>query len=229
MSGPLHLDLFTLWPSGGRSAALRGGADWRRLYAALAVSSLLHTAVLVAPYFGTSSAMVRPAGRDAPQPGSARILDVRLEQAGRSPAAIDGQSATQTGAAGAPARPAAEEESRQPQHLARGVELLPVPAPAFYPADQLTKSPQPTSSPVLDVPRRIARAVQGKVTLKLWIDEFGNAVSVKVEQSDVPAVVSALVANAFWKLRYEPGEINGRSVGAQMTIEVIYDPRTRQP
>jgi hypothetical protein len=216
MSGPSHLDLFTLSPSGNGPAAFREGVDWGRLYAAFVASCLLHTVVLLAPYFGTGSAMVGPPVRDALEPGPARVLDVRLGQAGQSPAAIDG-------------KPTAAEEPRQPPQLARGTELLPVPAPAFYTADQLTKSPQPTSKPVLDVPKKIARAVRGKVTLKLSIDEFGNVVSVEIEQSDLPAVVSALAAKAFRKLHYEPGEIDGRSVGALIKVEVAYDSRIERP
>ena len=229
MSGPSHLDLFTLSPCGNRPETLRDGVDWGRLYAALAVSSLLHAAVLLAPYFGASSATVQPAGRDAPEAGSTRVLEVRLEQVGQSPAAIDGKSAAEDGAAVTPARPAAAEEPRQPQQLARGADLLPVPAPVFYTMDQLTKAPQPTSQPVLDVPYRIARAVRGGVTLQLSIDELGNVVSVVVEQSNVPAVVSALAAKAFWKLHYEPGEIDGRSVGALIKVQVKYGDRIERP
>jgi len=216
MSGPSSLDLFTLSPSGNGPATYRDGVDWGRLYAALVASCLLHTMVLVTPYFGTGSGVVQSAAREAQEPGPARVLEVRLEQAGQSPAAIE-------------RKPTAAEEPRKPPPLARGTELLPVPAPAFYTADQLTKAPQPTSQPVLDVPYRIARAVRGGVTLQLSIDELGNVVSVVVEQSNVPAVVSALAAKAFWKLHYEPGEIDGRSVGALITVEVKYGDRIERP
>jgi hypothetical protein len=47
--------------------------------------------------------------------------------------------------------------------------------------------------------------------------------SVEVEHSDVPEAVSALAAAAFAKLRFAPGELNGRAVGAMMRIEVSYD------
>ena len=63
----------------------------------------------------------------------------------------------------------------------------------------------------------------GKVILKVWITELGNVASVDVEKSDMPEAVSASAAAAFGKLRFVPGEINGRPVGSMMRIEVIYD------
>ena len=229
MSGPFHLDLFTLSPVGGRPAALRGGADRGRLYAALAISCLLHAALFFMPYFGASSAAYPPAARGTQEPGPARILDVRLEQSAGPAAEIGGKSAVGAGAASAPRRPMVDEEPRPPRRLSRGIDLLPVPAPTFYSVDQLTKPPRPTSQPMLDVSKKIARSVIGKVILKLWIDELGNVVSVEVEQSNLPALISNSAAAAFGKLRFEPGEIDGRSVGALMSIEVIYDPRIKPP
>jgi TonB family protein len=130
---------------------------------------------------------------------------------------------------GAPAPPSADKDARPPQQLSRGIDLLPGPGPAFHTAEQLTKRPEPTSQPMLDVPRAVARTVRGRVALKLWIDELGNVVSVEVDQSNVPKAVSDVAVEAFGKLRYEPGEINGRRVPAQITVEVTYDNRLKRP
>jgi len=229
MSGPSNLDLFTLQPSGGALAVLSGGAPWGRLYAALAISCLLHAALFIVPYFGASTARFRPDERGTQAAGPARVLDVRLEPA-RGPAAeTSGQSDSGAGAPAAPAHPPTSTEPRPQQQLSRGADLLPVPAPAFYTAEQLTKPPEPMSRPEFKVPKDVARIVRGKVVLKVWIDALGNVVSVDVEQSNLPPAVSALAVEAFGKVRYVPGEIDGRSVGAQLKVEVVYDNRLKRP
>jgi TonB family protein len=69
----------------------------------------------------------------------------------------------------------------------------------------------------------------GKVILKIWINERGIVDSVDVEKSDLAAAISATAAAAFGRLRFVPGEINGRPVGTMMRIEVTYDDGTRPP
>lgn len=221
MSGPSHLDLFTVQTS--------GGAPWERLYAALAISCLLHAMFFFAPYFGASTAMFRPDERGTRTAGPARMLDVRLNAAGGPAAEPGGRSETGAGAAAAPARPPLIAETRPSQQQSRGAELLPVPAPDFYTADQLTKPPVAISRPDLDVPNSVARAVRGNLVLKVWIDEFGNVVSVVVEQSSLPPAVTGQAARAFRTLRYEPGEIDGRKVAVQLNVEVNYDNRLKRP
>jgi TonB family protein len=129
------------------------------------------------------------------------VLDVRLARASRSAAAAVGNPAL---------------------NRARGSDLLPVPAPTYYSTDQLTKPPQPTSEPRLDVPRSVARSVSGKVVLKLWIDERGKVDLVEVESSNLPQAVAGTAAAAFGKLRFAPGEIDGTRVRTLMRIEVAY-------
>jgi hypothetical protein len=188
-----------------------------RLLAALAASCLLHGAIIAMPYFGASTTVSRPA---VLQPGSARALHVRLDLEG-APA-----KAAENSAAGAGAEPqaprAAEEEPRTAAERALGADLLPIPAPAYFTTDQLTKRPQPTSQPRLLAPELGPAIPSGKIILKLWISELGNVVSTEVETSELPDAISASAAAAFGKLRFEPGQINGRPVGALMRIEVIY-------
>lgn len=189
---------------GDRPPARYPGAHWQRLYAALIVSFLFHAAIVLLPYFGTSTKVSLPAARGAQKPGTARALDVRLEQAS------------------GPAAPAAG-------NPARGSNLLPIPAPTYYRSDQLTKPPRPTSQPKLDLPRAIARSASGKVRLKLWINERGNVDSVEVESSNLPETVSGAAAAAFGKVRFVPGEIDGKRVRTLMRIEVAYAAGKRPP
>ncbi len=180
------------------------------------------------PDLGTTSSVYRPAPRGARASGAARVLDVRFEQ-GKGPAAeFEGSAGAGAGPAGEPGRPRADETAGLPRQLSRGMELLPESGRAFYTSERLTRRPEPTTRPELDVPKTVARAVRGKVELKVWIDERGNVVSVEVVQSNVPLAVSAVAAHAFRKLRYEPGEINGRPVPAQILVEVTYDNRLTQ-
>jgi outer membrane biosynthesis protein TonB len=202
MNGSFPRAYFTF---AGSPPAPHPGADWKRLYAALIVSCLLHAALLLMPDFGTSAPVSRPAARSAQKPGAARALDVSLQQASGSAATAAGKSA------------------------ARGADLLPIRAPTYYRTDELTKPPRPTAEPRRDVPRSVARSVTGKVVLKLWISALGKVDSVEVESSNLPDTVSELTAAAFGKVRFLPGEIDGRRVRALMRIEVAYVNGKRPP
>jgi TonB family protein len=72
------------------------------------------------------------------------------------------------------------------------------------------------------VPPQIARFVTGRVALKVWINELGGVDEVEVERSDLPKAVSAHAAAAFAKLRFVPGQVDGRSVGVLMRVEIAY-------
>jgi hypothetical protein len=65
--------------------------------------------------------------------------------------------------------------------------------------------------------------------LKLWISALGKVDSVEVESSNLPDTVSELTAAAFGKVRFLPGEIDGRRVRALMRIEVAYVNGKRPP
>ena len=107
---------------------------------------------------------------------------------------------------------------------------LPLPAPTFFTTDQLTKRPELLSDPPkLEVSESMPAFTSGKVVLKVWINERGAVISVELEDSDVPDAVAAAATAAFEKLRFEPGEINGRPVATLMRIEVSYDEDLAQP
>lgn len=206
-------------PFGLLRALIHPDPDWRRLYAALAVSCLLHAAIVALPYLGTRNPEARPVARSAQNPAPARVLSVRLVSEGELAATV---AATAAAAAGLRA---ANEEPRAAPEPSRGIELLPVPAPAYsyYTPDQLTKRPQATADPDLKVPGTAPKFGSGRVVLKLWINDRGNVVSVEVEKSGVPEEVAAAAAAAFGETRFFPGEVNGRPVGTLMRVEVSYD------
>ena len=93
------------------------------------------------------------------------------------------------------------------------------PVQAFYPSAALTIRPVALSEPLLDD----GDAAFGEQVLTLWIDDQGVVVEVAVERSDLPADRRRAVADAFRSVRFAPGELNGKKVGAVVRIAVSYD------
>jgi len=193
-----------------------------RLFAALALSCLLHAAVVFLPFLGKS------------------VIDTRLSLKGsqKMPAFINATLATvgETRFTARSVPPAelikpeaeavdgpAEAEQRKPQAGAEGAGLLPIPALGYYTTDQLTKRPQPVTAIELDAPEISAIVVSGKIILRLWISESGSVADVEVEKTELPEAFSRTAIAAFKKLRFAPGERNGMPVGTVMLIEVSYD------
>jgi outer membrane biosynthesis protein TonB len=100
---------------------------------------------------------------------------------------------------------------------------LPILAPTYYAAEQLTKHPKATSDVELDAPEIRSIAASGTLILKLWINEVGAVDSVDIEKSEVPPPVSDSAIAAFKRLLFTPGEIDGRRVASMMRIEITYD------
>lgn len=196
----------------------------RRFLGAVAASALLHLAVVLAPYLGMTAAVSRPDIRSGTPAGRTRTLTATLAPASEPAPAGIADPATGTSAAGAPAVATPDPEPPPAPSPTKGIDLLPIPAPAYYTSDQLTRRPQPVTPPKLDLSPQLAPSfASGKVILKLWINELGAVTSVDVEQSDVPEAVSAFAAAAWAKQRFVPGERDGRPVGAMIRIEVTYD------
>jgi hypothetical protein len=195
----------------------------KRFTAALMLSCLLHAALVVLPYLGTAATAGRPA-RAVLKAGKARalqapgILSVRFVTEGEAAAASETPPPPQSAPDAAPAPVLEPTPERAP-----GIDLLPIPAPAFYTTDQLTRRPQLTSAPMLQVPDQDPYFGAGKVVLKLRISELGIVMEVNVEEHSVPQAVAARAAEVFAGQRFVPGEINGRRVGSVMRIEVTYD------
>jgi hypothetical protein len=220
MSGPAKRAYFSLLRPGGPKGGLRA-----RLAAAVALSVLLHALVIVVPWLGTGARAVR----DAP-----RSLDVRLER-GEVPAPPAATlSATASVVPPVPPPPylppsVALVPGPAPA-LSRGLDVLATPANPYFTAEQLTRQPEAASQPLLTVPRQTARYVSGQITMKIWISARGSVDDIEVERSNLPATVSSFVVEAFSKLRFAPGEVDGRPVGVLMRVEIAYvDGRVMTP
>ncbi|MBE0626660.1 MAG: energy transducer TonB [Burkholderiales bacterium] len=197
-------------------------ADWKRLYAASLFSCLLHAALLVPPYLGvvTGVSGTAPPGAQMPVPASA--LSAMLAPEDQGALAPPGLSTDGKGGA-APARAIGAEQRPGPLR-AEGIGQHPLPATTrYYTADQLSKRPRPVDPPELDAPELRPIMAAGTVVLKLWINELGYVVSIEVEKTDLPEIFSRAAVAAFKKLRFTPGELDGRRVASLMRIEVSYE------
>jgi hypothetical protein len=184
-------------------------SDSTRLSASLALSCLLHAALIFAPDLGVSSSAFQTTVQGGEKPEPVRTLDATL--------VLENSRAFTVPEAGT------GEEPRPAQNRARGIGLFPTTATTYYTTDQLTKPARPASPPVLSAPESGPTFAAGMVTLVIWISELGYVVSVDVEKTDLPESYTNMAAEAFRKLHFIPGEIDGRPVAATIRIEVIYD------
>jgi len=61
---------------------------------------------------------------------------------------------------------------------------------------------------------------QGKVVLSLYVDDKGNAQSVRVVQSVNP-IVDAYVVNGVLQSHFRPATLNNQPIGVQMNLNVV--------
>ncbi|MDD5176742.1 MAG: hypothetical protein PHQ05_10005 [Sterolibacterium sp.] len=199
-----------------------------RLVTALVVSCLLHAAILVMPYLGSSmreNRMIQRRGEKPPLPFTATlttrtIAPLAATNAFTVDASYPGLSLLDHGST---------VESSSAQLHTEGVDLLPMPAPHYYTTDQLTKRPQPAGEAELEPPEIAHVIASGKMILKLWINELGEVIAVDVEKTDLPEEFSRSAVAAFKRLRFTAGERYGQRVGSVMRIEVSYDDSRLRP
>ena len=164
----------------------------------LLVSLLLHLSLIAPPQLGRAVGGGHPASDFRPSSLRASLNDAA------SPSRAVQSAPEPTPAQRAPAQ-AADDASQRRAGL------------AFYPSAALTIRPVALSEPLLDD----GDAVAGE--LVLWIDDRGAVVEVSAGRSDPPSARLRAVADAFRRVRFSPGELNGQKVGAVMRIAVSYD------
>lgn len=200
----------------------------RRFLAALLASAAAHAAVLFLPYLGVSQPPAPGQLRDAPRPRQALTVSVfaaapaGLEGGEAAAAAMEPMPARQDKPAEPPGDPLAGPQPPPPEE-SHGLDLLPLPAPAYYTTDQLTKHPQPAVLAELETPETRPLVASGRLVLKLWIDELGRVAEVTVEHSELPEVFARTAVESFKRSRFLPGEKHGQRVPTVMRIEVSYD------
>lgn len=193
-----------------------------RLRVALALSCLLHGALVLLPFLGQSAAEMRLVLKGKQNPP--HVINATLVLAGEhkfSDVAVPA-AAQSVPDPSAPDRPA-DEAQPLTQQRAVGAGLLPLPAPVFYTMDQLTKRPQPLAEANFDPAEIRPIVASGQIVLNLWINEFGAVTDVTVERTDLPEVFSRTAVAAFKTLRFSPGERYAQPVRSLMRVEVTYD------
>jgi len=93
----------------------------------------------------------------------------------------------------------------------------------YIPTDRLTRKPRALSEVRIEGENESTPVLAGKVVMRLRIDAQGNVVGVQAEGSDFPEEVSTLFLDAFRRMRFSPGEIEGRPVAVVMRIEAGYE------
>ena len=197
---------------------------------ALLASSLLHATLVLLPFLGKSnmtahSDMRQELAQRQPIQATLRPLTVNTSSTFSLPPPIQSSTAAPseleialklTGEMSVPISP-------PPLERSLGADLLPIPAPDYYPPEQLTKRPQPTKAAALDTPNTDPVVASGEITLKLWIDDFGEVANAEIEKTSMPEIFSTQAITAFKHLRFIPGERNGQRVRSVIRIEIKYE------
>ena len=193
------------------------------------ISCLLHGAVVVLPYFGESrkTALVEPGKKTGPA-----FLATTLARVAHphrkplpTPAEVPPQELPQASQAAVPSGDQQETrpDGREVENHGRDASGLPFAGLRYYPASRLTKRPRAIAPIDLDIPEIRGFIASGKVVLILWISDLGLVTEVEVEQSELPGAFAASARSVFSHARFEPGELDGQTVGSIIRIEVTYD------
>lgn len=176
----------------------------------LLISFIIHLALICFPYPGLASGRMNR-NQDA---ASVPLLNASVSRAVPVAAAVREMPRKSQPE---PARRAADPSISDGPDLTSAVDVPR--GPVFYPANALTIRPHALGEPLLDA----VDVISGEIVMSLSIDDQGTVVEVSVERSDLPAERLSAVTEAFRRLRFSPGEVNGQKVGALVRIAVSYD------
>lgn len=95
---------------------------------------------------------------------------------------------------------------------------------SYYPSQLLTRRPVPLSEVHLDGEFIVSAWPSRPAILALWIEADGRVSRIEVETSDYPESLIEALRVAFGKLRFRPGEVDGRDVPTFLLIEASYSP-----
>ena len=93
----------------------------------------------------------------------------------------------------------------------------------YFPGDNLTVAPKALTDPVLEADDPADYSIMGTIVLKLWISEKGDVIYTEVGHTDLSERSALVVEKAFQKIRFIPGELNGKRVGTVLQVEVNYE------
>ena len=94
----------------------------------------------------------------------------------------------------------------------------------YYSSELLTLRPVPLSEVHLEGEFILNNWPAGPAILALWIEADGRVSRVEVETSEYPEQLAEALRTAFGKLKFRPGEVDGRGVPVFLRIEASYGP-----
>jgi hypothetical protein len=177
---------------------MRTESDLNHLYAALLLSCLLHAMLLFASPWLMEKSAPTLASRDAENSLVARLVPLRSAEGTAPDPRLDDRKQAQ----------AAPQNSKKE---------------SFFPEDKLTKLPHFKGEMILDIPEARQLTSSGSMVMRLWIDSLGRVTSIEIDETNLPPEYTSAVAATFSKIRFEPGEINGRPVGGILKFEVTHN------
>lgn len=113
-----------------------------------------------------------------------------------------------------PPKPAPTQPSRAASKDASTTAKSPVPA------GSLNRSAYPLGPVNLDIPEARLPTVQGRLVMKLWINEQGQVVAFEAEPTDLPTEYVTAVGDTLTEVRFAPALKQGRPVASVLRIEV---------
>lgn len=194
----------------------------------LLLSCLLHGLAIITPHVFETWAEVRPVKQQAHNRQAVLRATLNHERT-----TITAASASSPPTKKAPAVPEPKPDALEPSlNFAEApqeasheetLEGLPLPDPVYFEASELTVKPQILGEPDLDSGNVAELTATGMTILALRINERGEVVDTSVDFSDLPEPFSQSAVRVFQNLRFVPGELNGKKVGAVIRIEVRYE------
>jgi len=195
----------------------------------LVFSILVHLLVVLTPLFG----IVRGGGEGVASRNEiiSRLVNVRtpgsfekeghIDNALKEEMVTSGQFLGNNSEVIPPGNAPREEKSRTPE-MGQG-DVTGASELHYFSSDQLTVRPYPLT--VLENAGLLGPESDDKgerVVLKVWISDSGEVTVMETEFTDMPVRVHEATVAAFRRMRFMPGEIDGKRVGSILRIEMTY-------
>lgn len=166
--------------------------------------------ILLVVYFATATV-----GNSVAGAMTQRVVDVALQEGRASIPAVSQQTSSvarksvevaREAVAAAPILPHLPDASLRGQH--------------YFASSELTQKPLVA----VDIPENFALLVPGApdqvAVLRLLISEYGDVDQALIEDTVVPLDTEEILSATFRKVKFHPGEINGRTVKSQLRIAI---------
>lgn len=177
-----------------------------RLSLALFLSALLHLGLALWVGWPPTATSVATPGTTAVHQFSARLIPPASSALPPPPPA----PAPVVKAAAQTRRQAASDAPKTPTHTTH--------------TTRPNRGPRPLGPIKLDIPEAMLPTVQGRLVMKLWVDEQGQVVAFEAEPTELPTEYVTAVGEALTEVRFAPAQQEGHPVPGIFRIEVNTEP-----